>query len=325
MLWPERSSLNRQVLDCNVLQSLSKFLNSTTVLAIVACLLWSSAFAGIKIGLQYTPPLQFAGIRFMLAGLMILPFCGNLSVYLRDVVDHHKTVVLVSFFQTTLLYILFYPGLNMLPAAIGAIITGSQPLIIAVIAHFVAASERMTAKRVFSIFLGLAGVVIISLNRGEMTLSGGSQFLGLLLLLFSSVSAGVGDLIVSRNKAPIPPLTLTSSQLFLGGFVLFLISIPVEGVQGRSYPAAYYGSLLWLSFLSAASFSIWFKLLKREGVVVSDLNIWKFLIPVSGACLSWVLLPGESPEFSAVAGMICIALALLTLNVAKKGHSFLHR
>lgn len=301
-----------------------KFFRGTIFLAIVACLLWSSAFAAIKIGLQYTPPLQFAGIRFMLAGLLILPFCGDLWLYLKNVIDHRKTVVLVSFFQTTLLYFLFYPGLNMLPAAIAAIITGSQPLIIAVIAHFVARSERMTTRRMLSILLGLAGVVIISLNRGEVTLSGGSQFLGLVLLLISNVSAGVGDIIVSRHRAPIPPLTLTSSQLFLGGLVLFLVSIPIEGAPGGSYPAAYYGSLAWLTILSAAAFSIWFKLLKREGMLVADLNIWKFLIPVSGACLSWILIPGESPEFSSVIGMLCIACALLILNVGKKVHYPLH-
>ena len=301
-----------------------KFFRSTIFLAIVACLLWSSAFAGIKIGLQYTPPLQFAGLRFMLAGLLILPFCGDLSVYLKNIIDHYKTVALVSFFQTTLLYILFYPGLNMLPAAIAAIITGSQPLIIAVIAHFTARSERMTTRRMLSIVLGLAGVVIISLNRGKITLSGGSQFLGLVLLLFSNISSGIANIIVSRNRAPIPPLTLTSSQLFLGGLVLFLISLPVEGGAGGSYPAAYYVSLAWLTFLSAAAFSIWFKLLKREGIIVADLNIWKFLIPVSGACLSWILIPGESPEFSSVIGMVCIACALLILNVGKKVHYPLH-
>ena len=295
-----------------------KFFNSTILLAIVACLLWSSAFAGIKIGLQYTPPLQFAGIRFMLAGLLILPFCGDLFLYLRHVIDHWRIVLLVSFFQTTLLYVLFYPGLNMLPASIGAIITGSQPLIIALIAHFVADSERMTARRLFSILLGITGVLIISLNRGAITLSGGSQFLGLVLLLFSNISSGIGNIIVSRSTAPIPPLVLNSAQLFLGGLVLFLVSIPIEGIQGGPYPAAYFGSLVWLSFLSAAAFSIWFKLLKREGVAVSDLNVWKFLIPVSGAWLSWLIIPGESPEPSAVAGMICIAVALIILYIGKK-------
>jgi drug/metabolite transporter (DMT)-like permease len=74
----------------------------------------------------------------------------------------------------------------------------------------------------------------------------------------------------------------------------------------------------WLSFLSAAAFSIWFQLLKREGVLVSDLNVWKFLIPVSGACLSWLVIPGESPEPSTVAGMMCIAVALIILSIKKK-------
>jgi drug/metabolite transporter (DMT)-like permease len=295
-----------------------KFFSGTILLAIVACLLWSSAFAGIKIGLQYTPPLQFAGIRFMLAGLLILPFCGDLSLYLRHVIDHRRIVLLVSFFQTALLYALFYPGLSMVPAAIGAIVTGSQPLIIALIAHFVASSERMTARRLFSILLGLTGVVIIGLNRGRITLSGGSQFLGLVLLFISNISAGIGDILVSRSRARIPMLVLTSSQLFLGGLVLFLLSIPMEGLHGGPYPAAYFGSLCWLSFLSAAAFSIWFQLLKREGVLVSDLNVWKFLIPVSGAGLSWFIIPGESPEPSAVAGMVCIAVALIIPSIGKR-------
>jgi drug/metabolite transporter (DMT)-like permease len=295
-----------------------KFFDSTILLAIVACLLWSSAFAGIKIGLQYTPPLQFAGIRFMLAGLLILPFCGDLSLYFRYVSHHYRIVLPVSFFQTALLYALFYPGLSMVPAAIGAIITGSQPLLIALIAHFAADSERMTARRLFSILLGFTGVVIIGLNRGQLTLSGGSQFLGLVLLFISNISAGIGDILVSRTKARIPMLVLTSSQLFLGGLVLFLFSIPIEGLHRGPYPAAYFWSLGWLSFLSAAAFSIWFQLLKREGVLVSDLNVWKFLIPVSGACLSWLVIPGESPEPSTVAGMMCIAVALIILSIKKK-------
>ena len=41
--------------------------------AILACLLWSSASIGIKIGLPYTSTLQFAGIRFFISGLLVLP------------------------------------------------------------------------------------------------------------------------------------------------------------------------------------------------------------------------------------------------------------
>ena len=294
------------------------FLRSTTFLAILSCLLWSSAFPGIKIGLQYTPPLQFAGLRFMASGLMILPFCGSFSLYLKNIKENSGIVILVALFQTTLTYTLLYQGMNMLPSAIAAIITGSQPLIIAVMAHFVARSERMTSRRIVSILLGFSGVTIIALTRGEITLSGTSQFLGLLLLLLSNASSGIGNILVSRSKSPLPPLVLTSSQLFLGGLIIFLCSLPVEGPPKGPLPGIYYISLLWLSFLSTLAFSLWFILLKRKGVGVADLNLWLFLIPVAGACLSWMVLPGESPELFSVLGMVCIALALLILNIGKR-------
>ena len=41
--------------------------------AIIACVLWGSAFAGAKIGLQYAEPIFLSGIRFTLAGLMLVP------------------------------------------------------------------------------------------------------------------------------------------------------------------------------------------------------------------------------------------------------------
>ena len=47
--------------------------------AIIACFLWSTAFVGIKIGIPYTTPLNFAGVRFVLAGVITLLFVGNLT------------------------------------------------------------------------------------------------------------------------------------------------------------------------------------------------------------------------------------------------------
>jgi len=73
-------------------------------------------------------------------------------------------------------------------------------------------------------------------------------------------------------------------------------------------------ALFWLAFLSASAFSIWYTLLKRPGVRVSELNVWKFLIPVSGAALSWMLIKGEKPDLISIAGMLFIVAALLLIN-----------
>ena len=281
----------------------------------LACLLWSSAFPCIKIGLHYTTPLQFAGVRFMLSGLMILPFCGGFPAYLKTIADHRRTVFTVALFQTAISSSMLYIGLGILPSAIGAIITGSQPVIIAVMAHFAFRSERMTVRRFISILLGFSGVAIIALKGGDVPSAHDSELFGLFLLLLSNISSGIGNIVVARTRAPIPPLILNSSQLFLGGLIMFLASIPIEGLHGGSFAAVYILSLLWLSALSAMAFSIWFILLQRKGVAVADLNLWLLLIPVSGACLSWIFIADESPALHSVLGMICVVMALLILNL----------
>lgn len=286
-------------------------------MAIIACLLWSSAFAGIKIGLQYTTPLHFAGVRFFLAGLLVLPFCGSLATFFKQMRKSYRIVSFVAFFQTAFLYSFFYLGLELLPGAVAAIIIGTQPLTIAMVAHCVSRTERLTLRKIVSICFGVLGVTIIALDRGEFNISGGMELLGIAFLLLSNLSAAIGNLMVARKTADIPPLLLNCGQLILGGLLLMVLSLLLEQTVDEPYPLEYYSSLAWLSFLSAAALSIWFNLLKKEGVQVSDLNIWKFLIPLSGACLSWIFIEGESPEPATIAGMFLIALALMLLNIQK--------
>lgn len=284
-------------------------------MAILACLLWSSAFAGIKIGLLYTTPLHFAGVRFMLAGFLVLPFCGNLFATLSQIRNHLVTVLIISFFQTTFLYSLFYLGLDLLPGAVAAVVIGTQPLVVAGVAHFFVPAERMTARKAISLIFGALGVLIIAANRGEIAIEGPLALLGIGLLLLSNLSGAVSNLLVARKTIDIQPQVLNSAQLIIGGGFLFLLSLVVEDRTTVSYEAPYFAALAWLSLLSAAAMSIWFQLLKRDGVQVSDLNIWKFLIPLAGACLSWLLVEGESPTPGVLAGMCSIIIALLVLNL----------
>lgn len=291
-------------------------INYYSFLAITACLLWSSAFVGIKVGLEYTTPLQFAGIRFIISGLLILPFCGSIFKLINAVSTNLVTVIYVTLFQTILLYTLFYTGVKLVPASVAAMIIGSQPLIIAIMAHYWTVDDKLTWKKTAAIFLGVMGVVLVSLSRGPFKVGGSAEMIGILLLLASNTCAGIGNMIVAKTKTTMPFLELNCVQLFLGGCVMLLLSFVVEGFTWQEKELPYFYSLAWLSFLSAAALSIWFHLLQTK-VPISDLNIWKFLIPVSGACLSWLLLKDESPDLYSVSGMILIVVALIILNIRK--------
>lgn len=270
--------------------------------AITACLLWGSAFAGAKIGFQYAEPIFLSGMRFTLAGLLLYP---------------------VIRMQTFLQYGLFFMGLNKVPGATSAVIIGAGPLFVAIMAHLTLKNDKLTWRKMVAIGLGIAGVVFISLAKGNLMSGNPSFYSGVLLLVLSNMIGSYTNIMVVKKKSyNISPVVLTSFANFTGGIMLLITAFIVEQPEIKIYPAEFYGALLWLAFIPAAGFTLWYGLLQRPEVKVSELNIWKFLIPVTGSILSWILLPGEYPDLVTVVGILIITAALLLLQLPER---FFHR
>ncbi|WP_340114308.1 DMT family transporter [Maribellus mangrovi] len=293
-------------------------IKSTTFLAILACWLWSTAFVGVKIGLSYHTPLQFAGIRFFIAGVLIFLYFGRPRRYFAQLKANLRFILQLSLVQTVIQYSLFYSGLNLVPGSLAAMIIGSQPLFIALVAHFTFHNDKMTPLKTGSILIGVAGIAVITIGRSQVEMQGALEWIGIGLLLINNVVAGTTNVMVAKYSKGISPAVLSSTSLMIGGFVLSLISVPIEGIHLGPFPPKYWYALAWLSFLSAAAFTIWNTILKRPGVKVSLLNVWKFLIPVSGAALSWILIADEKPDLPSLIGMAIIAISLLSLNYANR-------
>jgi len=287
------------------------------LLALSACVLWASAVVPIKITLRYAPPLFIAGIRFILSGLILLPFCGGLKRYFQTFVKNWRTIWILSLFQTVGLYGLFFVGMSLIPGDLGAIVIGSSPLTAALVSHFMSRHDRMSLRKSLSIAVGIGGIVFVAFRPESV--SGAlntKQIVGIGLLVLASIFSAVGNVLVSRDKKSIPPLILNSSQILLGGLILLLLSLFVnKGLPDLSVFShlPFTLSLGWISLLSALAFSIWFTLLKKPMVKVSELNIWKFVIPVIGAILAWIFLPGEHPDKWSLFGMGLVALSVFVL------------
>jgi len=201
--------------------------------------------------------------------------------------------------------------------AITAIIIGSSPLWAAVLSHILMSSDRLSTRKLLSLLIGVAGVVLIILGKGNANNVASANFIGILLILGACCSSALGNIIFVKKKLPINPIFQNSVQIFIGGLGLYIISLLFEkGFNGSSeLPIKYFWfSLIWLSTISAIAFSIWFSILKKPNVKVSELNLWKFIIPVSGAILSWVILPNESPTVASIIGMLCIATSIFLFN-----------
>jgi len=285
---------------------------NTIVWAIIACLLWSTAYPFIKIGLEYSTPLHFAGSRFILSGLMILPFTVMPKLYIRMIRENLKLVVWVTLLQTVINYVLFYLGMDLVPGAIGAVIVGAQPFVTAIVSRIMIKEERFTRAKVLTICLGLAGIVLVSLGRQELHIGGKLELAGIAMIFIANISTATSNVLISKNGKKMNPLVLSSFSIFTGGLFIFALSFFVEDVPAKpDFPLRYWLVLLWLAFMSAFTFSKWYQLLQRPEVKVSELNLWKFIIPVFGAILSWILVPDENSDWVTIAGIVVISLSLI--------------
>ncbi len=286
-------------------------MNKSYLLTLIPVFLWSTAFVGVKAGLEYATPLAFAGIRFMLSGILLAIVIRDIPGLLRHTAKHWKLVLKTSVLQTSLFYGLYYLGINQIPASIAAIIVGSIPLFSAVTAHLFMHNDHLNLRKIISLAAAVGGIVLISISRGSVSDSGSLQVLGIILMLTAAVSESFLQVILKKNVEPYDPMKLNAAQIFIGGTILFLISIPAEGLLNFRQPPVFYLSLLWLSFVSAAAFSIWYSLIQRPETRISELSMMKFLNPPLGATISWIIMAGDSPDPYSVSGMIIISLAVL--------------
>lgn len=224
--------------------------------------------------------------------------------------EYWRPIAWVTFLQVLVNYSFFYQGMDLVPGALGAVIVGSQPLVTAVVANIMHREDRLTKMKLITIFSGIAGVILISAGRQAFRFGSAMELAGVLMILMANIGTATSNVVISLRGNGINPFVLSSSSLFMGGLFLYIVSIPVEGFPAKKMPLEYWLVLLWLSFMAAAAFSIWFRLLQRPGVKVSELNLWKFIIPVVGAILSWMLVPGENPEWVTISGMVIITASL---------------
>jgi drug/metabolite transporter (DMT)-like permease len=283
------------------------------LLAVVSCLFWSSAFAGIKTGLAFAPPLFFAGMRFILAGMLLVPLTGSPGQYLRELRRSPLLPLRVGLFQTVLLYSLFFLSLNLVPGSMGAVVNGMTPLWAALAAHVLLKDDKMSRRMLVSIGIGFSGILLLSLTRSEGGPEGlgGAELLGIVLMLGAGFANVIGHVVVYKSRGSMSSVVLTSAQFIFGGLVLLLISRTAEGPFILPSSPVFWSALVYLGFVSAAAFGIWFYLLTVRSEKVSVIGIWQFLIPVAGAVLSWLIVPGDQPSWPVVMGMVLIAAAIL--------------
>ncbi len=285
------------------------------LLVALCALLWGSAFPCLKIGfamlgIEHSTggKLFFAAYRFFLAGLLIFAAlaAGGKSLRLPSV-DAFCSLVLLGVLQTFLLYFFFYIGLSNTTGVKAAIINGSGSFFLALFSHLWFPDDLLTRRKNLGLVLGFLGVVLVNFRRNQFDLE--FRLTGEGFVILSALSSALGLMIVKRRSVNIHPPLMSAYQLCIGAVVLYGAAWLFDPPGVVSFSAASLLLLAYLSFLSAAAFSLWYVLIKHNPL--SSIAVYRFLIPISGTLLSSLMLKGESLNWLLLASLLLVAVGMI--------------
>ena len=279
--------------------------------ALFVTFLWSTSFVLVKIGLQDIPALPFAGLRYTLAFLCLLPL-SILSGQLAKV----RNLSLGSWARLILLGLVFYSltqgaaflSLVYLPAVTVSLLLSCTPVVVALLGT-ATLGERPTQLQWGGTGLCLAGVFVyfypVSLPAHEV--------IGLIVvgvgLLANSLSSVLGRHI--NRGGELEPLAVTVVSMGVGGAALLVGGVLVQGPP-RLAPI-HWAMVIWLAVINSAfAFTLWNRTLRTLSAMESSVinNTMLFQIAV----LAWVFL-GEKLGWKELLAIILAALGTLAVQM----------
>ncbi len=288
------------------------------LLALVACILWGSAFPVLKISYQelnmapmdYNSKIVFAGMRFFLASMFlflmtIFIFKKSIKITLKD----FGYLFLLGLLQTSLQYFFFYNGLANTSGMKGAILSSSGTFIVVIMAHFIYKNDKLTMEKIIGLITGLIGIILVNWGKD---LSFNFKFNGEGFLIIAAFVSAIGTFLAKKLSTELHPFVVTSWQMFLGATMLLIYGVPK--IQEGILKFTPFATVLFIyaALLSAIAFAIWYSLLKYNKA--GEVSMYKFIIPVSGSVLSILFLGENNLSLNVMIALLFVASGIILIN-----------
>jgi drug/metabolite transporter (DMT)-like permease len=285
------------------------------LLAFLVTMLWSSSWVLIKFGLVSIPPVGFAGLRYALATLCLLPFA-----FKKKEMATIRQLTRGDWFWLILLGVLFYTiaqvgqyvALARLPAVTVSLML-SLTAIIVVLLGILSLAEYPGRLQWLGIALFCLGLGIyfypISFTRGDR--------IGLAFALAACLATSLGSIIgryINRKKI-LSAVAVTSISMSIGSVLMLAWGGISEGMPTLGWKE--WIMVIWMAVVNTAlAFSLWNFTLQTLTAMESSIINNTMLVQI--AILAWIFL-GESIDLKLGIGLVFVSAGVILVQIKKKG------
>jgi len=272
--------------------------------------IWGCTFFLVAIALRELPFVWVAVARVGLAALMLHAVVLVSGVAYPRGVGAWGRFLLLGLINNAIPFGLIFWAQTHIASALAAILNASTPVFAMVLAHFWTRDDRLSARRLAGVLIGVAGVAAM---MGLQALEGlGTEFLAQLAVLGAGLSYAIAGIYGRRFRA-MPPVMTAAGQM-TGSSVILL---PVALLAAPPATLAMPGVVTWAALVALAGvctalgYLIYFRILRTAGA--TNLLLATLLIPVGAVILGTSLL-GETLQARHLVGMALIAAGLVVID-----------
>jgi O-acetylserine/cysteine efflux transporter len=272
-------------------------------------LFWGSAFSVVKVGLDFSPPVLFAGLRILVGGLamvMAALLWGEIPNLRRDwpvflVLVLFNAVLFVGLQTYTILY---------LPSGSAAVLVYLQPMLVGLLAWLIL-GEPLSAAKLAGLLLGFSGIVAVSI--GSFTgVENAISPVGVIFGAASALSWALGTVYFKKYEARIPTLWAVAVTFLVGGMILTALGLLVEPWREISWTGEFVASLLYSGLVGVSlAWMIWFALV-RVGEA-SRVAAYIFAVPLTAVLIGVVFLD-EPLSYALLIGVALVVSGIYLVN-----------
>lgn len=272
---------------------------SALLQAILVVTIWATSWVMIKIGLEDIPPFTFAGLRYFLAFLVLLPLAfrkQNLSEILRLTRRDWTNLVILGLFYYTINQGAVYAALAHLPAVSVSLVLSLTSILTAWIAGR-SLGEKLSSLQWLGLVLNLLGAFLYFYPVQIPT----NQIIGLIFAFAAMIGNSFGTVLgrKANSGGQASPLTVTIISMGIGSVALL-----GWGLSTEPWPQFTQQSLIFLLVMvlvnTAFAFYLWNLALK--GLQATEASIINNTIIIQIALLAWIFL-GEELSGLDIAGI----------------------
>jgi drug/metabolite transporter (DMT)-like permease len=287
----------------------------TIVVWWVTCLIWSSVWLFIKLGLRDLPPVTFAALRLIVALTLLLPVLAYRRVPLPRTGRDWYVMAVAGVLLLGVNYALLFWGAQFVSSGLTAVLQAITPAFALVFGHVMLRDEPFTFGAFGAIVIGIAGVVLISWD--QLHLAGRQALLGSAAVTAGSAFVAFAYVFVKRHRRSLEPAAMTAGQMLCAVGPMLLAATWHEGNPLHLHwtPVAL-ACLLYLSIAGSIG-GIWLNYWLLERMSATALLSMGLVEPLIAVLLGRVFL-GERVTAGAAGGGAMVLCSIFMITIPKR-------